>query len=114
MDEEEYQKIYKNIEKEKGYIIERGELFKEKDNQKLRVVRRYELEALMHMMHDNPLSEHFGVKATYDRIKDKYYWKEILKDIEIYVRSCNSCQRRGKPQGKNELHPIEAGNHSKE
>jgi hypothetical protein len=29
-----------------------------------------------------------------------------LKDIEIYVKSCDNCQRRGKPVEKNELHPI--------
>jgi hypothetical protein len=62
----------------------------------------------MHMMHDNPLSGHFGVKATYDRIKDRYYWKGILRDVKIYVKSCD-CQRRRKPQGKNKLHPIETG-----
>ncbi len=31
----------------------------------------------------------------------------MLKDIETYVKSCDQCQRRGKPQGKNELHPIQ-------
>lgn len=29
-----------------------------------------------------------------------------MNDVETYVKSCDQCQRRGKPQGKNELHPI--------
>ncbi len=31
----------------------------------------------------------------------------MLKDIEEYVKLCNSCQRRNKPIGKHELNPIE-------
>jgi hypothetical protein len=30
----------------------------------------------------------------------------MARNIEIYVKLCNNCQRRGKPMGKNELHPI--------
>ena len=28
--------------------------------------------------------------------------------MEVYVKSCNKCQKRNKPKGKNELHSIEA------
>ena len=30
----------------------------------------------------------------------------MLKDITTYIKSCDQCQRRGKPQGKHELYPI--------
>ena len=30
----------------------------------------------------------------------------MRKDIEIYIKSCDQCQRKGKPQGENELNPI--------
>src|SRR5215469_16969020 len=30
----------------------------------------------------------------------------MKRDIEEYVKSCDSCQRRNKPQGKHELHSI--------
>ena len=30
----------------------------------------------------------------------------MRKDIEAYVKSCNNCQRRGKPIGKHELNVI--------
>jgi hypothetical protein len=97
MNDEDYNKIVKNIEKETKYKLIKGILYYIKNDKEFRVIRRYELNALMYMMHDNPLSGHFGVKATYDRIKERYYWKGMLKGVEIYVKSCNNCQRCGKP-----------------
>jgi hypothetical protein len=106
MDEDEYNKIIKNIRKEKKYIIKEEILYRIKKDKLLRVIRKYEFEGLMYMMHNHELSAHFGIKAMQDKMREKYYWKNMVKDIEIYIKSCDSCQRRGKPMGKNELHPI--------
>ncbi|GES79036.1 putative integrase core domain protein [Rhizophagus clarus] len=106
MDENEYNRIIKEINKEKKYIIKEGILFRIEDNEELRVIRKYEFEGLMYIAHDYEQAGHFGIKATYNRIKENYYWKGMLKDIEIYVKSCDSCQRRGKPIGKHELNII--------
>lgn len=108
MNEEEYKRIVKNIEKEKDYRVVEGILYRIEGNKELRIIRRFEYEGLMHMMHDHELSGHFGIDATYRKIKEKYYWKGMFKDIEVYVKSCDRCQRRGKPQGKHELHSIKA------
>jgi aldehyde:ferredoxin oxidoreductase len=91
MDEDKYNEIVKNIEKKEKYIIKKGILYKIKEDKLLRVIRRYEFEGLMYMMHNHELSAHFGIKATQDKIREKYYWKNMLKDIEIYVKSCDSC-----------------------
>ncbi|GET54049.1 DDE-type integrase/transposase/recombinase [Rhizophagus irregularis DAOM 181602=DAOM 197198] len=107
MDEKEYDKILKNIEKEENYVQENGVLYKIKDENKFRVIRRFELEGIMYMMHDHELSAHFGIQATYEKVKEKYWWKNMKRDIEKYVKSCDNCQRRNNPQGLNELHPIE-------
>src|SRR5256885_12254196 len=32
---------------------------------------------------------------------------DALPILEVYVKSCDKCQRREKPEGRNELHPIE-------
>jgi transposase InsO family protein len=52
--------------------------------------------------HDHPLSGHFGVNRTYNKIKDKFYWFQMLNTIKQYVRSCTQCaqfnvQRQKKP-----------------
>ncbi|CAB4441357.1 unnamed protein product [Rhizophagus irregularis] len=106
MEEEEYNRIYKNIEKEVKYIIKDNLLYRNEGNKLLKVIRKYEFEGLMYIAHDHELSGHFGIDATYERVKEKYYWKGMRRDIEIYVKSCDSCQRRGKPIGKHELNVI--------
>ena len=106
MDENEYNEIYENIEKENKYVIKDGLLYRNKENKLLKVIRKHEFESLMYIAHDHELSGHFGIDATYERIKDKYYWRGMKKDIEAYVKSCDSCQKRGKPIGKHELNVI--------
>ena len=106
MNTEEYNDICRDIEKEKDYEIIEGILYRIKNNSRLRVIRDYEFEGLMYLVHDHEISGHFGREATYNRVKDRYYWKNMKKDVEEYVKSCDKCQRRGKPVGKHELHSI--------
>src|SRR4051812_1422653 len=106
MNEEKYQQIIKGINNENKYEIQEGMLYRIKGERKLRVIRKHEFEGIMFMNHDHPIAGHFGIKVTHERIKERYYWKGMEKDIKIYVKSCNKCQRKGKPQGKNELHSI--------
>jgi hypothetical protein len=106
MEEDKYSEIIENIDNEQHYKIRDGLLYRIRNNEDLKVIRKYEFEGLMYIAHDIELSGHFGIEATYERIKDKYYWDGMKRDIEIYVKSCNSCQRRGKPIGKHELNVI--------
>ena len=107
MDEIEYKRIIKNIDKELKYIIKEDQLYRRKENQLLKVIRRHEFEGLMYLFHDHPISAHFAIQSTYEKIRERYYWKGMLKDIDTYVKSCDQCQRRGKPREKHELNPIE-------
>jgi hypothetical protein len=106
MNNEEYREIIENIEKEDSYEIIEGILYRKKNEKKLQVIRRFELEGIMYMMHDHPTAGHFGINATYERIKERFYWNKMKDDVERYVKSCDQCQRRGKPRNKNELHSI--------
>jgi len=111
MDEKEYSEIYNKIkdlgkDNEGNYFIKEGSLYKRNKGKIVKVIRKYELEAVMYMMHDHPTAGHFGIKSTYERIKGRYYWNNMKEDIENYVKSCDQCQRRGKPQGENELSSI--------
>ena len=107
MNEEEYRKIIKNINNENKYEILNGQLYRKKDDKKLKVIQRYEYEGLMYLFHDHEISAHFGIQTTYEKMKERYYWKGMLKDIEAYIKSCKQCQFRGKPKGQHELHPIQ-------
>ena len=48
MDENKYNEICKNIEKEKEYLIKDSLLYKIKNDKELRVIRKYEFEGIMY------------------------------------------------------------------
>ena len=52
----------------------------------------------------NHLLGHFQVNTTLDRIKENYYWKNMVKDIERVVKECQTCQRHQKQIASN--HPA--------
>lgn len=43
--------------------------------------------------HNGKSNLHRGVNETLRRIREKYYWKNIQKDVENYVKSCEICNR---------------------
>ncbi|UYV84440.1 hypothetical protein LAZ67_X002171, partial [Cordylochernes scorpioides] len=63
---------------------------------------------LLEQMHDHPTSGHMGIKRTYSRIKDTYFWPSMFKTVEKYVSSCPECQFRKTPsqQPSGKLQPI--------
>ena len=48
---------------------------------------------LLHDYHSTPNTGHLRIKKTYQRLKQEYYWKNMKKTIQDYVKSCYSCQR---------------------
>lgn len=48
--------------------------------------------------HDDLTGGHLGVFKTYEKLRDRYYWKGMYKDVEHWVRSCQDCQTRKKPR----------------
>lgn len=60
--------------------------------------------------HDNDTTGgHFGLQKTYDKINNKYYWKNLYTDVKFWVKSCQSCGSRKKPKNirKGPLVPLE-------
>jgi RNase H-like domain found in reverse transcriptase/Reverse transcriptase (RNA-dependent DNA polymerase)/Integrase zinc binding domain/Integrase core domain len=49
-------------------------------------------EVVLRENHDNPKSGHQGVFKTTKRLKAKYYWPTMLKDVKKYVSSCQKCK----------------------
>ena len=43
--------------------------------------------------YDHPIAGHPSIKRTCDLIMSKYYWPVPQKDIETYVKGCNTCQK---------------------
>ena len=35
---------------------------------------------------------HFGIDKTLSLLKEKYYWPQMYKDVQKFVKSCGVCQ----------------------
>lgn len=45
----------------------------------------------LHNAHDVRVSGHQGVARTYKRLRGRYYWNTMLRDVKDYVSSCTTC-----------------------
>ena len=50
-------------------------------------------EDIMITNHDHPISGHPDIKQTHNLIISEYYWPMLWKDIEIYIKGCDTCQK---------------------
>lgn len=69
-------------------------------------------EKILQIAHDDPIyGGHLGIKKTTSKLM-KYYWKHMRADIEKYLASCPTCQRRKNPKGPKPglLQPIPISN----
>jgi transposase InsO family protein len=56
---------------------------------------------ILRVNHDDPWQGgHFGVRRTAEVIRRFYWWTTLLKEVEEYVRTCDTCQRMKTPRHK--------------
>ena len=39
------------------------------------------------------LVRHLGYKKTYDHLANQFIWPNMTKDVQKYVKTCDSCQQ---------------------
>ena len=63
-------------------------------------------------VHDHISGAHFGVHKTFQKVKQRYWWKGMFKDIEHWCKSCQDCSTRKTPRNSKRapLLPIPVGN----
>lgn len=81
-------------------------------SENLLVVPKTLIPEILFSHHSEPLAGHLGITKTLHRIKTRYYWDKLQKDVEKFVKGCPDCQaRKGrsnvKPAGL--LQPISVG-----
>jgi len=52
------------------------------------------VDTVLNNCHDHVLAAHFGFQRTYNRIRQRYFWKGMYRDVDNWVRSCISCSQR--------------------
>ncbi|CAF3260642.1 unnamed protein product [Rotaria sp. Silwood2] len=101
--------IPNNIQNHKNYIIKDNLLMRQL-NPPVPYVPQGDLRrTILHIYHDTATNgAHFGRNKTIHKIKQRYFWPSVYKDINNYVKSCIPCAqfnpRRQKTPGK--LKPI--------
>ena len=62
-------------------------------------------------VHDHVAGSHFGFNKTFSKLKQRYWWKGMFKDVEHWVKSCVECSMRKPPRNseKAPLLPIPVG-----
>ena len=87
--------------KSKYFCIKNNQLYKRNQKKQttkklLKVVQKHEVEAILYLMHNHPTGAHFGTDKMFDKIKRQYFWPQMFEHIRNYVKTCDSCQKRGK------------------
>ena len=85
-----------------NYKLEKGVLYILKDDTWFIVPKREERYKVMDTAH--AASVHLGPESTMNKIKEKYFWPKILKDVENFVHNCKTCIRNNEHAGSN--HPA--------
>ncbi|GFX33129.1 hypothetical protein TNCV_5042971 [Trichonephila clavipes] len=49
---------------------------------------------ILRHFHDAPTAGHLGFAKTYDRIRKRFYWPGMYRNVVRYVMHCRECQRR--------------------
>lgn len=51
-----------------------------------------EIQTILREYHITPLGGHQGVNRTYKRIRERYKWQKMFKDVKRFIKTCRSCQ----------------------
>ena len=91
--------------REKGgpYVIRQGILYRYIQNENLGerecvVLPRSSRRRVLQAAHDSPLMGHQGVTKTYHQVLSRYWWPNMQREIQEYVKTCHVCQQTKDPQ----------------
>jgi len=91
--EQRLQKNQLTQEYSKGFCIKNGIMCHKESDTFFPIIPDRCKGEVLYFFHDCPQSGHLGVKKTYNRIRARFAWKGLWKDVEDYVKSCDVCQR---------------------
>ena len=55
------------------------------------IVPRSRNEEILAMCHEDPASGHLGVSKTLERIRTRFYWSTMFRDVKTWVKTCRLC-----------------------
>ncbi|XP_033105323.1 uncharacterized protein K02A2.6-like [Anneissia japonica] len=101
------------LNRKRLHLTDKGILFlRREDSAGHLLVLPRELQPIaLRLHHDIPSASHQGVKRTKHRLKEKFCWYGMGKDVERYVTTCENCNRSKKTtrKGKYPMTEFHAG-----
>ena len=76
------------------------------DNELKDCLTELDIKKVLHEYHDGAIGGHFGRDITLARIRSKFWWPTMWKDVADYIKTCNTCQRYGPQLKHNPLQPY--------
>jgi transposase InsO family protein len=70
------------------------------------VVKKEDQMALMIEFHESAWAGHRGTWATFEKMKEKYWWPSMYKDVLHFVSTCETCQVHSNIRHRDELRPT--------
>ena len=74
-------------------LIENDILWYKHHGRKIYIAPREDREEILELGHSQALSGHFGTFKTHRRILDTCWWPKLYRNVEEYVKRCETCIR---------------------
>ena len=81
-----------------GLLCRRWEEADGRRHHQLPIVPNALQEEVLLQLHDNPMSGHFGRAKTFQRVRDRFYWKGCRNDVNNWCKRCDICSARKGPK----------------
>lgn len=98
---------YSLVHSSREYLLESGVLYhlwqQTKSQPRMEMVKQLVIPRLLRneiltTCHSDLLAGHYGVKRTYERVRERFYWNGMFKDCDEFVKSCSECQMKKMPR----------------
>ena len=81
-------------------VLKNGKLYRKWESEDgssyklLLVIPKSHRELVLKQLHDGKSGAHLGVKKTLHKVRDRYFWFKLRKDVELWVKKCDMCNSR--------------------
>ena len=78
------------------FILQDGLIRRKSDDHAMLVVPRSLQREVIRLNHDIPSAGHAGIDRTLSKIKARYFWYCLTRDVKDYIRTCAVCNQKKK------------------
>ena len=65
---------------------------------------------MLELLHDSPITGHFGIEKTYQRPCERFYWPCMRMDVRNWIESCYVCPKREGTMQKHSITSVQSLN----